>query len=208
LYTLVFNGGQAVGAIAWGVVAQAAGSRAALGGIAGGLVAGVPSVRRWRLRTMGADDISARPWPVQPALAIDPDPAAGPVLVTVDYRVPPRHHDEFRARMRAVGAARRRTGAESWGLFQDGADPDCFVESFLVATWEEHLRQHLERGTAADRAALDDAVALTVVTGEPRVRHLLFAYNDAPSLRERTGIAPIAGQDHQGAVEQANEPPG
>jgi MFS family permease len=178
LYTLVFQGGQALSAIAWGAVTQAAGARVGLGAVAGGLVLTVPAAWRWPLPAAGALDVAPQPWPVTPGLAFDPDPKAGPVLVTVEYHVRAGHRDDFRDRMRAVGAARRRTGAEQWGLFQDGSDPDCFVETFLVATWEEHLRQHGERSTASDRAAVDDAIAVTITAGPPRVRHLLFAYAD------------------------------
>jgi MFS family permease len=178
LYTLVFQGGQALSAFVWGLVTQFAGSRTALGAVAGGLVLGVAGARRWRMPSAVELDVSLEPWPVEPALALDPDPSTGPILVTVEYRVETEHHAAFRDRMRAVGRARKRTGAERWGLFQDGADPDVFVETFLVATWEEHLRQHGERSTAGDRAALAEATAMAVAAGPPRVRHLFFAYDD------------------------------
>jgi MFS family permease len=176
LYTLVFQGGQALSAIAWGTVAEFAGTRTALGAVAAGLVLGPAARLRWRLPSGGDLDVSPQPWPVAPEVADDPHPRTGPVLVTVEYHVLAEHHEEFRARMAEVGRARRRTGANRWGLFQDAADPDCFVESFLVSTWEEHLRQHGERSTTGDRAALEAAVALA--EGEPRVRHLLYAYSD------------------------------
>jgi MFS family permease len=178
LYTLVFQGGQALSAIAWGVATQYAGARAALGMVAGSLVVGLAGARRWPMPETSEAIVVPRPWPVEPALRLAPDPDRGPVLIIVDYRVPPEHHDEFRERMHAIGRARRRTGAEQWGLFQDGADPDAFVETFVVATWEEHLRQHGERSTAADRDELAEAVALATSSGPPRVRHLLFAYED------------------------------
>jgi MFS family permease len=178
LYTLVFGGGQALAAFTWGLVAQVAGSRAALGALAGGLVAGVAGARRWPMPGAGAFDVAPQPWPVEPSLAIEPDLSAGPILVTVEYRVPRERHAEFRERMRPVGRMRKRTGAERWGLFQDGADPDCFVETFLVATWQEHLRQHTERSTASDRASQDAAVAVAAEVGPPRTRHLFFAYDD------------------------------
>jgi MFS family permease len=177
LYTLVFGGGQALAACIWGAVAQFAGARTALGIVAGGLVASVGGARRWRMPVAGALDVALQPWPVEPSLAFQPDPATGPILVTVEYHVPPERHAEFRARMRVVGRMRKRTGAERWGLFRDGSSPDCFVEAFLVATWQEHLRQHMERSTAADRAAHDAVVEIAEV-GRPRVRHLFFAYED------------------------------
>jgi MFS family permease len=178
LYALVFQGGLALGAVVWGVVTQFGGARTALGAVAGGLVLSLAAGRRWHLPAAVRPEVAPYLWPVEPPLVIEPNPAAGPVLVTVEYRVPAHRHTNFRTRMRAVGRARKRTGAERWGLFQDGADPECFVESFLVGTWEEHLRQHLERQTAGDRAAHEKAVALTTEVGPERVRHLFFAYDD------------------------------
>jgi hypothetical protein len=73
------------------------------------------------------------------------------VLVLAEWPVPAENADAFVRTMRHVGRARRRTGATRWGLFHDVADPALFVEAFVVDNWHEHLRQHLERGTAMDR---------------------------------------------------------
>ena len=51
-------------------------------------------------------------------------------------------------------------------------EADRYVESFLVRSWAEHLRQH-ERATHADRE-VDDRLQ-TYVTGTPSVRHLVSA---------------------------------
>ncbi|WIM94743.1 MFS transporter [Actinoplanes oblitus] len=56
----------------------------------------------------------------------------------------------FVAAMRELRGFRQRTGAMRWGLFRDGADPARFVEVYLVATWEEYLRQHQGRLTEED----------------------------------------------------------
>ena len=61
--------------------------------------------------------------------------------------------------MRKVGRVRRRTGARRWGLWHDPASPERFLETFVVDSWEEHLRQH-QRVTATDRALEDAARAL------------------------------------------------
>src|SRR5690242_6881047 len=87
------------------------------GGVAAGLVAQLGIARRWRL-VADQLDVSRQPWPVEPPLSFDPDPRSGPILVTVDYEVPADRHRDFRQLMHAVGRARRRTGAERWGLFQ------------------------------------------------------------------------------------------
>jgi ABC-type siderophore export system fused ATPase/permease subunit len=74
--------------------------------------------------------------------------------------------------MQAVGRTRRRSGATRWTLFQDAADPDHFVETFIVPSWEEHLRQH-ERITVADRRFEERAHSLLADGQAPRVTHLV-----------------------------------
>jgi MFS family permease len=177
LYTFVFQGGQAISAIVWGLVAQSGGVRTALAAVGGGLVVGLPAARRWPLPDVRDADVTPGPWPV-PELKMEDEGRTGPVLVTVEYRVDPDRHPAFREHMREVGRARRRTGALWWGLFRDGDDPECFMEAFLVATWEEHLRQHGERSTAADRDGVQRAFELASEARPARVRHLFFAYDD------------------------------
>jgi MFS family permease len=177
LYIIVFQGGQAVGALVWGIVAKQADTRTAFTAVAVGLLGGVAVARRWRLRPPGAIDVrTVQAW-TEPDMVIEPDPRHGPVLVQVEYRVPLERADAFREAMEPVGRARRRSGGERWGLFQDGADPERFVEAYLVATWEEHLRQHQERTTQTDRLFEERALELTDGS-EPQVRHLLWAYGD------------------------------
>ena len=98
---------------------------------------------------------------------------AGPVLVTVSYRVPEQRHADFAAMLRQVELERRRSGAEQWGLFRDLADTDLFVETFVVATWSEHLRQH-ERRTVT--AVVMRQEVRKYVDGDVSVAHLISAY--------------------------------
>ena len=72
--------------------------------------------------------------------------------------------------MRHVGRSRRRTGALRWELFRDGGESTRFVESYLVGTWAEHVRQRDNRLTGADRRFKEQARAYAV--GEPQVAHL------------------------------------
>jgi Transmembrane secretion effector len=71
-----------------------------------------------------------------------------------------------------VGRGRRRSGATRWSLFQDTTDGDHFVETFVLPSWEEHLRQR-ERITVADRRFEERAHALLADGQPPRVTHLL-----------------------------------
>jgi quinol monooxygenase YgiN len=109
-----------------------------------------------------------------PAIVEDirPEFDAGPVLVTVEYRVNGDRTDEFLQAIHEYGRVRRRDGAVRWGVYRDLEDADRYVETFVVSSWAEHLRQH-ERVTNADRAVEDRL--RTHVTGVPSVRHLVSA---------------------------------
>jgi MFS family permease len=172
-YQLAFMGGQALGGALWGAVAQAWSTRAALVAVGVGIAVLEPAVRRWLpLRSASPDVRSLRHLPLPPEVPTVP---TGRVLVVSEWRVPAESAVEFVDTMTLVGQARRRTGARLWGLFQDLEDPECYLEVFTVTDWTEHLRQHLERGTAMDRDAEEAARKLTVPGTEPRVRHLVLA---------------------------------
>jgi hypothetical protein len=94
----------------------------------------------------------------------------GPVLVTVEYLVDRQHAKEFLRAMRKYGRVRRRDGASRWGIFRDVEHADVYLETFLVSSWAEHLRQH-ERSTRGDRE-LEDRLR-SYARSEPKVRHLI-----------------------------------
>src|SRR5262249_22934451 len=96
-------------------------------------------------------------------------------MVTVEYRIDPRQARDFAAAMWALRVIRRRDGALRWGLFGDTADPGRYVETFVVASWAEHLRQH-ERATMADRAVQQRARAFHLGNTPPTVTHLVSPY--------------------------------
>lgn len=52
--------------------------------------------------------------------------------------------------MQELQIVRLRDGASRWDLFRDTGAPERFLETFVVGSWAEHLRQH-ERVTNADR---------------------------------------------------------
>lgn len=171
LYMLVLAGGIAIGSALWGAVAawSVAGAHIAAAVL---LVLGTATVRRWRLDVV--DGLDLRPATSNaPMVELEPAPMAGPVLVTVSYRVPEERHADFATTMRRVERERRRSGATRWGLFRDLADTDLFVETFVVATWSEHLRQHERRTVTADvmRQEVHD-----YVDGDVSVAHLISAY--------------------------------
>jgi MFS family permease len=172
VYTVVLAFGQAAGSVAWGLLAQHAGLRAAHLLAAAVLLLTAASTAVWPLiDTRGLDRSPAVFWP-EPELAVAPEPG-DPVVVTNRYRVPPERQPDFVAAMRAVRRGRMRTGATGWELYREGESPHTFVEIFSVPSWDEHLRQHGGRLTGADREAEERALALA--EEPPVVAHLFPA---------------------------------
>jgi quinol monooxygenase YgiN len=103
-----------------------------------------------------------------------PSDNRGTVLITVEYRVAPEHAEEFVDAMQERRRQLMRTGAYSWGLYNDAEDPTRFLETFLSESWSEHERQH-HRLTVADREEEDLIFRFQVGTDKPVVRHLISA---------------------------------
>jgi len=170
---IVFMGGQAVGALIWGVVAEFSGLVATFAAASVLMALGAATIVALPLHNVeGLDRSTAVYWP-DPELVDEPDPDEGPVLITVTVTVRPGNVDAFLDAMTQVAASRRRTGASRWNLYRDAADPSRFIETFHVPSWEEHLRQHHERLTGADQDV--ERRALALADGPPRVAHLFCA---------------------------------
>jgi predicted MFS family arabinose efflux permease len=172
VYLLVFFGGMAAGSALWGAVAARAGLRAALALAGAGILAGIGATWRFRLKPGEGPDLApSRHWPA-PVVAGEPDGDRGPVLITVEYRIDPGMADEFARAMRDVRRIRLRDGAFRWDLLSDPADPGRYIESFLVESWVEHMRQH-ERITLTDRAIEERARRHHKGPGPPVVSHFI-----------------------------------
>ena len=104
-------------------------------------------------------------------------PPSGPVLVTVEYRPKPGREREVIDKLYAGRYARRRTGAVSWRLWVDAADPGRILEQFAVGSWDDHLRQH-ERVSRRDERRLTEIDALTDPSQPPTVIHWLASQPD------------------------------
>jgi len=181
LYLLVSQGALAIGSAVWGAIAAEAGTPSALL-LASIVLAGtVLLTNRFPLPRQKADLLPSRHWPA-PEVAMSIEPHDRPVLVTVEYRIPDDRAVPFVRAMSDIRRRRLRDGASNWGLYRDLAEPTRFVESFLVESWAEHLRQH-ERVTMDDRDVEADARAYHIGPEAPVVSHLLAA----PVARAKTG---------------------
>jgi MFS family permease len=163
--------GASLGAVGWGALSSSVGVRTAMLVAAAAHLA-VTAMATFALR-LGSDetvDVSPMSW-AMPELQVAPLPEDGPVLVSIEWIIDPDHAEEFVQAMAPIRRQRLRDGGMTWGLFHDLARPGRMVESFTVATWAEHERQH-HRSVAADSAAQAPARRL-LVDGEPRVHHFI-----------------------------------
>jgi hypothetical protein len=187
-FLLVFQGTVTLGSFVWGFVAQRRGIAFAF------LLAGAGTAASILLRffaRLPETDADLSPWLHwnTPSLVAMPefDPEDGPVLVAIEYHVDPSRAAMFIEAAHRLGRLRRRDGASRWGIFRDLEKSDRYVETFIVDSWSEHLRQH-ERSVRADRS-IEEAVSRSAREA-PIVRHLLYASR-----------ADVSGQPHTGEEE-------
>jgi MFS family permease len=170
VYLLVFQGAMAVGSVIWGAIATEIGLRKTF--LAAGIALLIAAAATFRLRLAGLRELDTRPsghWP-EPQLVVERHEEHGPVLVTVEYTIDCAQAREFARAMQLMRRLRRRDGAIRWGLFEDAATPGRFIETFVVESWAEHLRQH-ERVTIADRETEERAFAFHRGSDPPKVTH-------------------------------------
>jgi MFS family permease len=171
IYLVTFTGSMTVGALIWGLVAEAVGLQPTFFAAAVVMLGGALAGLFWRVPETGHLDREAAVYWPEPRLAVDPELDTGPVMVTVEYTVAPEREAAFLEAMDRLRVSRRRSGATRWELYRDGDRPNRFVELFSVPSWEEHMRQHEGRLTAMDQEVEEAALAFS--DPPPRAEHLL-----------------------------------
>jgi MFS family permease len=173
IFILTFQGGLAAGSAVWGAVATKTGLSTTL------LVAGLSTIATivlGRIAKLPETIVDMTPWNHWRMPAIVQEEASalehGPVLVTVRYRVRQEHAADFLGAMQKYGRIRRRDGAAWWSVFRDLEHADLYLETFLVTSWAEHVRQH-ERFTRGDQDV--EAQIREHVEEEPVIQHLIQA---------------------------------
>ena len=171
LFVTVFFGTMTLGSAAWGEVASAVGLPLAHLIAAAGALLALPLTWGRKLQTgAGVDLTPSMHWPA-PIVTGEIDTDRGPVLVTVEYRLAvEKDREALLSALEKLSHERRRDGAYAWGVFEDSAERLRFLETFLVESWLEHLRQH-ERVTNADRVLQERINHLLAQT--PEVRHFI-----------------------------------
>jgi hypothetical protein len=167
---LVLQGAIAAGSAAWGVAAGRVGIGNALFWAGAGTIATTSIGLFLRFPETGIDLTPWNHWRM-PTANPEEYESGGPVLVTVEYLVDPDQLETFIRAIHEYGRIRRRDGATRWGICRDLERPDRYVETFVVASLAEHLRQH-ERLTRADSRYEQELKQATRT--EPTVHHLLY----------------------------------
>jgi hypothetical protein len=106
----------------------------------------------YRVRVKMGDEADVTPGMQLPELAIaaEPLPDDGPVLIQLQYQIDPNNGPAFLRAIHATEPIRRRNGASSWRVFRDLEDEGRFVERFVITSWAEYTRQR-SRMTVTDR---------------------------------------------------------
>lgn len=179
IYLVVMQGCSAVGAVVWGQITGQWGTITALTVAAACLVISAILSRLLPISHVENLDLSPSNHWHGHALANEPAPDDGPILVTIEYHIDPSQAVAFRAAMFQLREIRLRDGAFRCSVFVDLEDATLYRETFLVGSWAEHLRQH-ERATVEDSRIEMAVLAFHTLPEPPVVRHLLMT-----NLREK-----------------------
>jgi len=182
-YLMTFQGGLALGSVLWGLIAQSKGTPFALLCAAGGFAGTFPLVRRFRILRGGVPDLTPHqfkraapeltPFPEGDAAGDDPS-GAGPVRISIEYRVPVESYGEFTRLVHKLRDVRLRGGALRWGIYRDATDPERLNETFIMESWMDYLRSR-ERVTEADENIRQKVWALHRDDAPPRVTYQIYA---------------------------------
>jgi MFS family permease len=174
-YQMIFMGGMALGSVLWGFLAGHFSTSRSLLVAAISLVASLPVAHRFHMLRGKLPDLS--PYQLNrpaPQVVIEPHPEAGPVMVTIEYRIRLEDYGPFTHAVHRLRDVRLRDGAIRWGIYQDTAQPERLVETFVMESWLEFLRER-ERMTASDRVIRDRARSFHQGDSEPVISFMIYA---------------------------------
>jgi len=182
LYQMSAFGGMAIGAWLFGWLAESQGVVEALyASAAVQFVAALIGLMR-PLPQIGDDNLDLQNRWREPDTAVPVEPRSGPVVVTIEYRIPAGSVVPFLTAMSERRRIRRRDGAHGWSLMRDLSDPELWIERYHVSTWLDYVR-HNQRRTVADIANSDAIHMLHKGPNLPVVHRM---------LERQTGSLPLS----------------
>ena len=181
-YQMVVFGGMAVGAWIFGTVAEGHGVVLALHAAAAAQFAVMLIGLARPLPQTSEDNLDPQNLWREPETAVPVEARSGPVVVTIEYRIPPGSIVPFLTAMSERRRIRRRDGAHGWSLMRDLGDPELWIERYHVPTWLDYVR-HNQRRTFADQANSEAIHALHSGPNPPTVHRM---------LERQTGSLPLS----------------
>jgi len=150
-YQTVAFAGIALGSWWWGEFATVQSVREALALAGVSSLVSLVAARWWPVSVAHLGSLDPRAYR-QPRLPdVEIHPASGPIVVTIEYRVPRKNAEAFVALINELGRLRRRDGARGWSVCQDIDATELWIERFESPTWMDHLRWQT-RPTQSDEA--------------------------------------------------------
>lgn len=164
-------GGMTIGGWAWGRIAASEGTDLALVAAGTTLIVTIAAGLLWRMPAV--EEQRDRDTPLsEPETNLDLNGRSGPIVVTIEYRVPVDQARGFYTAMMPLEEIRHRTGGYGWSISRDVGDPEIWTERYHTPTWHDYLRQR-SRLTAADLDAWQRAIDFHEDAEPIRVRRKL-----------------------------------
>ncbi|MDH2327387.1 MFS transporter [Cereibacter sp. SYSU M97828] len=172
IYQTATFGGMAVGSWLWGLLSEVIGIPGALLAAAAVMLFGAVLGRVWPMPDFSDVNLDPANRFSAPALRLDLKPQSGPIMVMIDWDIPPGNTKSFLEAMTERRRVRIRDGAQQWALLRDLENPDIWIETYHVPTWVEYIRHNIRR-TQADVESYDRLVKLHRGPERPHVHRMI-----------------------------------
>ena len=184
LYQMTTFAGMASGAWLWGYVTERSGLMTALL-IAAAVQLTCVLLGRW-FHLPETEEMNLDPHGFsEPETLVPIRGRAGPIVITIEYRIAQEDIYAFLGAMAERRMIRRRNGARRWYLLRDLSDPEVWIERYHTPTWTEYVRHN--RRLTHDEAVIGKRIkSLHRGPGDPLVRRL---------IERQTGYPPDAEPD-------------
>ena len=179
LYLTAISAGIALGSALWGQLAGWSGVPWTWGSGALALLVSLVLAVRWRFDRIADVDLSPAPMTEPESSLIDAADSDSPALVVVAYEVRAEVEEDFLRALRLVGRVRRRTGATDWSVYRDADRDHRYIETFVLPSWDEHVRQH-QRRTVTDLELQEDVRRFLRPGTEPAAKHFVAPPRPSP----------------------------
>ena len=168
IFQMSLMGGSAIGAAVWGKLTTH--TSVTISVICGSIFGILAVLLTKHLKIEGGSEEDMTPvCPIEhPIPDRDIDLHAGPVMISVEYKIPAKDIPAFKEIMQLSRDARLRQGAMSWSLFEDTEKIGMMVENFVFETWADYLRR-FDRFTTNDLHLQEERYKYHKGTKDPKI---------------------------------------